>query len=87
MPCFRLGRLACRADERGRGLGKRLLACAIDRCLIARAYVAAYALTVDAKDANAKAFCAHYGFTPLSGRPMTMYLPLAAMPKRTSGGR
>lgn len=79
VPCFRLGRLACRADEQGRGLGKRLLACAIDRCLIARAHVAAYALTVDAKDDNAKAFYTRYGFKPLLGHVLTMYLPLAAM--------
>lgn len=81
VPCFRLGRLACRTDEQGRGLGKRLLACAVDRCLIARAHVAAYALTVDAKSDEAKAFYTHFGFTQLFGRPMTMFLPLAAMPR------
>ena len=81
VPCFRLGRLACRADEQGRGLGKRLLACAIDRCLIARAHVAAYAMVVDAKDENAKAFYAHFGFMPLFGHSMVMYLPLAVMPR------
>jgi GNAT superfamily N-acetyltransferase len=81
VPCFRLGRLACRVDERGRGLGKNLLACAIDRCLIARAHVAAYALTVDAKDDDAKAFYRHFGFTPLWGQMLTMYLPLAAIPR------
>jgi len=79
VPCFRLGRLACRADEQGRGLGKRLLACAIDRCLIARVHVAAYALTVDAKNDDVKAFYTHFGFRQLFGRPMTMFLPLAAM--------
>jgi GNAT superfamily N-acetyltransferase len=79
VPCFRLGRLACQADEQGHGLGKRLLACAIDRCLIARVHVAAYALTVDAKNDAAKAFYTHYGFRPLSGQAMTMYLPLAAI--------
>jgi GNAT superfamily N-acetyltransferase len=79
VPCFRLGRLARRADEQGRGLGKRLLACAIDRCLIARAHVAAYALMVDAKDDNARAFYSHFGFTPLSGQTMTLYLPLLAV--------
>ncbi|MDR2881860.1 MAG: GNAT family N-acetyltransferase [Azoarcus sp.] len=81
IPCFRLGRLACRADEQGRGLGKRLLACTLDRCLIARAHVGAYALTVDAKNDAARAFYAHFGFTPLFGRPMTMFLPLGAVPK------
>ena len=76
VPCFRMGRLACRADQRGRGLGKLLIGCAVDRCLKARTEVAAYALIVDAKDANAQAFYEHFGFTPLTDRPMTLYLPL-----------
>jgi GNAT superfamily N-acetyltransferase len=76
IPCFRMGRLASRTDQRGRGLGKLLVACAVDRCLQARVQVAAYALIVDAKDANAKAFYEHYGFTSFSGRPLTLYLPL-----------
>lgn len=79
VPCFRLGRLACRIDEQRRGLGKRLLACAIDRCLVARKIVAAYALTVDAKDDDAMAFYKHYGFMPLPGQALTLYLPLGAI--------
>jgi len=76
VPCFRMGRLACRADQRGRGLGKLLIGCAVDRCLKARTQVAAYALIVDAKDTSAKAFYEHYGFTPLIDRVLTLYLPL-----------
>ena len=76
VPCFRMGRLACRTDQRGRGLGRLLLGCAVDRCLKARAQVAAYALLVDAKDDVARAFYEHYGFTPLADRPLTLYLPL-----------
>src|SRR5262249_8015124 len=44
IPCFRMGRLACGIDQRGRGLGRLLVGCAVDRCLKARADVAAYAL-------------------------------------------
>jgi GNAT superfamily N-acetyltransferase len=76
VPCFRMGRLACRTDQRGRGLGKLLLGCAVDRCLQARQQVAAYALVVDAKDAVAKAFYVHFGFKPLQDAPLTPYLPL-----------
>lgn len=76
VPCFRLGRLACRADERGQGLGRLLLGCAVDRCLKAREQVAAYALIVDAKDGAAQAFYEHYGFTPFEGQPLALYLPL-----------
>ena len=78
VPCFRMGRLACRTDRRGQGLGKLLVACAVDRCLQARKQVAAFALIVDAKTAAAKAFYAHYGFTPCADAPTTLYLPLGA---------
>jgi GNAT superfamily N-acetyltransferase len=76
VPCFRMGRLACRSDQRGRGLGKLLLGCAVDRCLKARQQIAAYALLVDAKDEASKAFYVHFGFKTLLDAPMAMYLPL-----------
>ena len=76
VPCFRMGRLACRADWHGRGLGKVLVGCALGRCLLARKQVAAYALIVDAKNAQAKAFYQHYGFTPCADAPKTLHLPL-----------
>ena len=76
VPCFRMGRLACRGDRRRQGLGKLLIGCAVERCLQARKQVAAYALIVDAKNATAKAFYEHYGITPCADTPMMLYLPL-----------
>ena len=76
VPCFRMGRLACRADHHGQGLGKLLVACAVDRCLEARKQVAAFALIVDAKNGAAKSFYEHYGFKPCADASMTLYLPL-----------
>lgn len=76
VPCFRMGRLACRTDQQDRGLGKLLLGCAVDRCLKARQQVAAYALLVDAKDDAAKAFYVHFGFKTLQDTPLALYLPL-----------
>lgn len=76
VPCFRMGRLACRTDQRGQGLGKLLLGCAVDRCLHARRQVAAYALIVDAKDVEAAAFYLHFGFKAFHDAPLTLYLPL-----------
>ena len=63
VPCFRMGRLACRTDRQGQGLGRLLVACAVERCLQARKHVAASALIVDAKTAAARAFYERYGFT------------------------
>ena len=76
VPCFRMGRLACRSDQQGRGLGKLLLGCAVDRCLKARLQVAAYALIVDAKDDAARDFYLHFGFKALMDAKLTLYLPL-----------
>lgn len=76
VPCFRLGRLATDVTQRGRGLGRILIACAVERCLEAQKHVAAYALLVDAKGAQAQSFYQHYGFTPCRDQPMTLYLPL-----------
>lgn len=81
VPCFRMGRLACRADQRGRGLGKLLIGCAVDRCMKARRQVAAYALLVDAKDETGRDFYVHFGFRPLVDRALTLYLPLGPQGK------
>ena len=48
----------------------------MERCLQARKQVAAFALIVDAKSPETKAFYEHYGFTPCVGASMTLYLPL-----------
>ncbi len=76
VPCFRLGRLAVHKDRRGQGLGKLLLACAVDRCLKARKDVAAYALIVDAKDESARRFYERYGFKTFADEHMALYLGL-----------
>lgn len=78
VPCFRMGRLAASTDHQGRGIGKALIGCAVDRCLEARKQVAAYALLVDAKDERAKAFYLHYGFVALRDSPQTLFLSLGA---------
>lgn len=76
VPCFRMGRLACRADRQSQGLGKLLVGCAVGRCLQAQKQVAAFALIVDAKNPAARDCYQHYGFTPCGDLPMTLYLPL-----------
>jgi GNAT superfamily N-acetyltransferase len=76
VPCFRIGRLACRSDQQGRGLGKLLVGCAVDRCLKARQQVGAFALIVDAKDDAAAAFYMHFGFNRFMDAELALYLPL-----------
>jgi hypothetical protein len=43
----------------------------------ARSEIAAFAMTVDAKDEAALAFYLHHEFIPLLDSPMTLFLPLA----------
>lgn len=76
IPCFRMGRLAAHCAHHGRGLGRILVGCAVERCLEAKKHVAAYALLVDAKSESAKNFYEHYGFIACTDNPMTLYLPL-----------
>jgi len=76
IPCFRMGRFAIGQDFQGRGMGKSLLGCAVDRCLQARQKVAALALIVDAKDINAKSFYEHFGFVAFTDKPLSLYLIL-----------
>ena len=76
VPCFRMGRLAAHSAHHGRGLGRILVGCAVERCLDAKKQVAAYALLVDVKGEKAKEFYEHYGFIPCTDNPMTLYLPL-----------
>lgn len=75
VPAVRMGRLAVDQTYKGQGLGGALLADAIDRAT--RAEIAAYALMVNAKDAEAAAFYRHHGFIALPDSPLTLFLPLA----------
>ncbi len=77
VPTVRLGRLAVDQTFKGQGLGGALLADAIDRA--ARSEIAAYAVIVNAKDDEAKAFYRHHGFIALPDSPLTLFLPLSTV--------
>jgi predicted GNAT family N-acyltransferase len=77
VPAVRMGRLAVSTTQRGLGLGAALLANALQRA--SRAEIAAYALVVDAKDAQSAAFYAHHGLQALPNSQLTMFLPLASV--------
>ncbi|WP_019561439.1 GNAT family N-acetyltransferase [Caldimonas manganoxidans] len=77
VPAVRMGRLAVDRRFQGQGLGGALLADGVART--ARAEIAAYALTVDAKDETAASFYRHHGFITLPESPLTLFLPLATV--------
>ena len=79
IPTVRMGRLAVDQTFKGQGLGAALLADALDRAI--HSEIAAYALVVDAKDDVATAFYRHHGFIALPDTSLTLFLPLASVPK------
>lgn len=79
VPVVRMGRLAVDQVFKGQGLGGAMLADALMRVM--RSEIAAYALLVDAKDESAASFYRHHGFIALPDSPLTLFLPLASVPR------
>ena len=76
VPCALLGRLAVDRSARGQGIGQLLLADAVRRTVAAGETVAMHALIVDAANDDARHFYERFGFLPLTGNPMRLFLPL-----------
>ena len=79
LPAVLIGRLAVDRRFQRRGLGELMLMNAVYR--IMQDAAAAFALLVDAKNDQAAAFYARYGFRPIAGKPRTLFLPLATAQK------
>jgi hypothetical protein len=74
IPAALIGRLARDYRIRGSGIGGLLLADAVRRILSASRSMAVFAIVVDAKDDNAAAFYAGFGFSPFPMRPRRLFL-------------
>ncbi len=79
VPAALLGRLAVDHSYKGQGLGKYLLFDAFHRVLRAAETLAAYALVVDAKNDEARAFYEHYGFLRFPDTPSRLFIPLETL--------
>lgn len=79
IPAARLCRLAVDQSYHGRGIGEHLLIDSIKRVLQADASMAIHSLIVDAKNEKAKNFYLKYGFLPLDGRALALFIPLATL--------
>ena len=60
----------------GRGLGRMLLAYAVNRTVAAREFKAMRPLIADAASDDAKRFYERFGFVPLTDDAMRLFLPL-----------
>jgi GNAT superfamily N-acetyltransferase len=77
LPAALLGRLAVDLQERGRGLGARLLMDALHRAYLQSGENLAVAFViVDAIDAEAASFYRHFHFIPFDDRPERLFLPM-----------
>lgn len=75
IPAMKLGRLAVAKNKQGAGIGKSLLVEALDRVAAVLDLVGGIGLFVDAKDEDAGAFYARFGFEPTPSGPLTLFLP------------
>jgi ribosomal protein S18 acetylase RimI-like enzyme len=76
VPAALLGRLAVDRAYRGRGLSETLLLDATRRVVRASAAMAVYALVVDAKNDEARAFYERYGFRRFPEATHRLFLTL-----------
>jgi len=80
IPVALIGRLAVDSGFHGKGLGAILLADACRKVVQASAVLAVAGIVVDAKDAPAARFYAHFGFVPMPGQAGRKMLPAKALP-------
>jgi GNAT superfamily N-acetyltransferase len=79
VPVALIGRLAVDLEFQRKGLGSILLADACRKVVQASAVLAVAGIIVDAKDASAARFYAHFGFVPMPGQSGRLLLPAQAL--------
>jgi GNAT superfamily N-acetyltransferase len=78
-PVLRIGRLAVDRTAQGQGIGQQLMAFALQLSLEFSQKVGLYAVVIDAKHKQAKAFYTKLGFTSTLDDPLCLYLPIATL--------
>lgn len=81
IPVAKIGRLAVDERSKGLGVGKFLLIDAFRRIHEASHSIAAFAVVVDAKGSNAKAFYSHFGFIECENNDLSLFLPMETINK------
>ncbi len=79
IPAALIGRLAVSSKFQGTGIGKILLADAIQRTLAVSDEIAVYAMVVDALNTEAEAFYQSFGFVMFGKGSNRLFLPLKSL--------
>ena len=79
LPIVRLGRLAVDTKYQGQGLGKRLLAHALQKCYLLSKEIGMLAVAIDAKDQQARDFYLQFEFDSLPEQELTLWLLVGAL--------
>lgn len=83
IPIARIGRLAVDKDYKGQGIGGFLLHHAFTNVLNVADKMGIFAVVVDAKNDNAKAFYKNYGFSALQDSELTLFLSVDTIKSAT----
>ena len=78
-PMLRVGRLAVDVRHQGCGIGRDLLAFALQLALEFSQQVGLYAVLVEAKNNKVKAFYTRLGFIETADDPLCLFLPIATL--------
>lgn len=85
LPVAVLAWLGIDQSFQGRGIGRRLLATALDDCYEASGTFPFIAVILDCVDASAKQFYQQFDFAELPGYPMRLYLPFKLLERMAKG--
>jgi len=76
LPAMRIGKLAVNSSVQGQGVGKALLMECFKKAVSLSSEIGIFAITVDAFNDEAKAFYLKYGFIPLEGNLLSLFIPM-----------
>ena len=79
LPAMRLGKLAVDCSMQGRGLGEELLMESFRKAVSLSSKVGIFAVIVDAKNEQAKAFYLKYGFIALEDNELSLFIPISTI--------
>lgn len=86
VPVVLIARLAVDTSQQGRGLGKHLLLDAMRRSLTIADQLGVFAVAVEAKDDQARAFYSRYGFRSLTKNRMHLFMQVNTIRKALCQG-